>query len=213
MNRTQLEHIIRAASAIANDDEIVVIGSQAIHAHAIELPLSAYLSKEADVYPLNHPDRSALIEGSLGRGSPFNVTFGYYADGVAPETATLAPGWQARTIRLSNANTGGATGVCLGIADIVVSKFAAGRDKDLSYNQALLRHGCVTKKDLTQLTRKLSLGQAEKVEILQRIETAFAYAQGPAHEDKYLNADAEYTIQARPEREAVVLDKIKKGEA
>jgi hypothetical protein len=32
MNRTQLEHIIRAASEISGDSEIVVIGSQAIHA-------------------------------------------------------------------------------------------------------------------------------------------------------------------------------------
>lgn len=30
MNRAQLEHIIRASAAIAGDDEIVVIGSQAI---------------------------------------------------------------------------------------------------------------------------------------------------------------------------------------
>jgi hypothetical protein len=30
MNRSQLEHIIRAAGTIANDDEIIVIGSQAI---------------------------------------------------------------------------------------------------------------------------------------------------------------------------------------
>jgi hypothetical protein len=32
MNRTQLENIIRAASRISDDGEIVVIGSQAIHA-------------------------------------------------------------------------------------------------------------------------------------------------------------------------------------
>jgi hypothetical protein len=32
MNRTQLEHIIRAASRISDDSEIVVIGSQSIHA-------------------------------------------------------------------------------------------------------------------------------------------------------------------------------------
>jgi len=32
MNRIQLEHIIRAASQISGDSEIVIVGSQAIHA-------------------------------------------------------------------------------------------------------------------------------------------------------------------------------------
>ncbi len=30
MNRRQLEHLIRAAGAIAEDDELVIIGSQSI---------------------------------------------------------------------------------------------------------------------------------------------------------------------------------------
>jgi len=30
MNRDQLEHVIRAAATIADDDEIVVVGSQAV---------------------------------------------------------------------------------------------------------------------------------------------------------------------------------------
>jgi hypothetical protein len=60
MNRTQLEHIIRAASAITGDNEVVVIGSQAIHAHASNPPAEAFMSMEADVYPRNHPDRADL---------------------------------------------------------------------------------------------------------------------------------------------------------
>ena len=51
MNRTQLEHIIRAAARIPNDAEIVVIGSQAVHAQEMRLPPIAYISEEADVYP------------------------------------------------------------------------------------------------------------------------------------------------------------------
>ena len=44
MNRTQLEHIIRAASQISGDAEIVVIGSHAIHAQSMKLPLIAFQS-------------------------------------------------------------------------------------------------------------------------------------------------------------------------
>src|SRR4051812_46641953 len=47
MNRTQLEHIIRA-SQISADNEIVVIGSQSIHALDMTLPKVAYLSQEAN---------------------------------------------------------------------------------------------------------------------------------------------------------------------
>ena len=45
----QLEHIIRAASRISDDCEIVVIGSQCVHAQEIEnFLLIAYTSEEAD---------------------------------------------------------------------------------------------------------------------------------------------------------------------
>lgn len=49
MSRTQLEHIIRAASQISDDIEIVVIGSQAIHAQEMKLPPIAFQSAKADV--------------------------------------------------------------------------------------------------------------------------------------------------------------------
>jgi hypothetical protein len=62
MNRTQLEHIIRAASQISGDTEIVVIGSQAIHAQDMKLPPIVFQSQEADIYPRNHPERADDIE-------------------------------------------------------------------------------------------------------------------------------------------------------
>ena len=61
MNRTQLEHIIRAAGQISADTEIVVIGSQSIHALDTTLPDIAYLSQEADFSAANprRPSRRA----------------------------------------------------------------------------------------------------------------------------------------------------------
>ena len=113
MNRTQLEHIIRAASQIADDTEIVVIGSQAIHAQERVLPPIAFQSAEADVYPRNHPERADEIDIAIGELSPFHGTHGYYAHGVSPRTAVLPPGWEERLIRVSGPNTGGAVGLCL----------------------------------------------------------------------------------------------------
>ncbi len=89
MNRSQLEHIIRAASAISGDDEIVVICSQSIHAQIRNPPPIAFVSEEARVYPRNFPERADAIDGAIGELSRFHETFGYYAHGVTPATADL----------------------------------------------------------------------------------------------------------------------------
>ena len=87
MQREQLEHVIRAAASIVDDDEIMVVGSQAVLGAHPAAPAALLRSVEADVFPRNHPDRAILIDGAIGEGSPFHETFGYYAHGVGPETA------------------------------------------------------------------------------------------------------------------------------
>ena len=86
MKRLELEHLIRACTQIADDDELIVIGSQAILGQYPDAPSSLLASVEADVYPKNHPERADLIDGSIGEGSPFHDTFGYYAQGVGETT-------------------------------------------------------------------------------------------------------------------------------
>ena len=49
MTREQLEHLIRAAAAITDDDAIVVIGTQAILGQFPEAPASMRASMEADL--------------------------------------------------------------------------------------------------------------------------------------------------------------------
>jgi hypothetical protein len=75
MRRRDLEHLIRAAADIADDDEIIVIGSQAILGQYPDAPADLCVSSEADVYPKNKPDRTDLIDGSIGEGSPFHATY------------------------------------------------------------------------------------------------------------------------------------------
>jgi len=58
MKRQELEHIIRAAAAITNEYQIVVIGSQSILGSTPNAPPPLLLSMETDVYPLNRPDRA-----------------------------------------------------------------------------------------------------------------------------------------------------------
>ncbi len=133
MNRIQLEHVIRAAASIANDREIVVVGSQAILGRYPDAPPSLCISDDVDLYPRNHPDRSEVVDGAIGELSAFHETFGYYAHGVGPGTAILPAGWEERLIRVEGPGTAGAVGLCLDPHDLAVSKLLAGRDKDLEY--------------------------------------------------------------------------------
>src|SRR5215218_5739174 len=133
MTREQLEHLIRAASVIADDDTIVVIGSQAILGQFPDAPESMRVSVEADLFPLNHPERADVIEGSIGEPSPVHETCRYDAQGVAEETAVLPEGWRERLVVIRNENTRGAKGLCLEIHDLLVAKAIAGREKDLAF--------------------------------------------------------------------------------
>lgn len=140
MHRQQLEHIIRAAAGITGADEFVIIGSQAVLGQFPHAPDELLVSIEADVFSLRDPADSDLIDGSIGEGSPFHQTFGYYAHGVGADTAVLPDGWRERLVRVRNQNTGGGTGLCLEVNDLAVSKLVAGREKDVAYVQGLLRH-------------------------------------------------------------------------
>ena len=144
MTRTQLEHVIRAAGAIAETDGLIVIGSQAILASCPEAPPELVASREVDLYPADNPAKADLIDGSIGEGSLFDEEFSYYAHGVGPETAKLPSGWRARAVALRTPHTRGVTAFCLHPADLAVSKLLAGRDKDMAYVAGLLRHGLVT---------------------------------------------------------------------
>ncbi|MGI8593956.1 MAG: DUF6036 family nucleotidyltransferase [Solirubrobacteraceae bacterium] len=143
MRREHLEHLIRASADLADDDDIVVVGSQAILGRYPDAPSAMLTSVDGDLYPRNHPERAIAIEGAIGEGSPFHETFGYYAHGVGPETSKAPGGWEDRLITVSNENTRGARGWCLEPHDLVLSKCVAGREKDWSFLDEALRHRLV----------------------------------------------------------------------
>lgn len=140
MQRPQLEHIIRAAAGITGAAEIVVIGSQAVLGQFPDAPAELLVSIEADVFTFRSSADADLIDGSIGEGSPFHQTFGYYAHGVAEETAVLPVGWKTRLLTVQNMNTGNGCGLCLEVHDLAVAKLVAGREKDVDFIAVLLRH-------------------------------------------------------------------------
>ncbi|MGI8622337.1 MAG: DUF6036 family nucleotidyltransferase [Solirubrobacteraceae bacterium] len=152
MRRHELEHVIRAAADVAEDSAIVVIGSQAILGEFPNAPAALLFSQEADVYPRNRPENAIKIDGALGDGSRFHETFGYYAHGVGPETAKAPTGWEARLVAVHVAPLPGAgvqaTGWCLDAHDVVLSKCAAGRERDWEFAEEAIRHGLVQSQEL-----------------------------------------------------------------
>ena len=140
MKRGEFEHAIRAAGAVLGVDELLVIGSQALHGSFDgDLPPEAERSVEVDVAIRGDNGRMAdLLDGSIGEASMFHETFGYYAQGVVEATAVLPEGWDTRLVRFETPATNGVVALCLEPHDLWISKAIAGRPKDREFCRALL---------------------------------------------------------------------------
>ncbi len=170
MKRPQLEHILRAAAAITGTDRFVIIGSQSILGQFPDPPAEFLVSIEADLFSLRTPHDADLIDGSIGEASPFHQTFGYYAHGVGEETATLPAGWKDRLIPFHTPSTGGATGLCLEVHDLAVSKLVAGREKDLQFIGDLLHYRLADPSALRERLAETALAPALRTLCNARLE-------------------------------------------
>ena len=174
MKRSELEHLIRAAGRIAGERELVVIGSQAILGQFPDAPPALLRSMECDLYPRKRPELADKVDGAIGEASKFHEQFGYYAQGVAPDTATLPGGWQRRLVRVENVNTRGYAGLCLEVHDLAISKYVAGREKDREFTRELARHGMTEKKTLLTRVAATKLNAALTRALRGRIERDFS---------------------------------------
>jgi hypothetical protein len=151
VKRHEFEHVIKAAADIA-EDEIVVIGSQAILAQFPEAPNALLVSMELDVYPRKHVDRADEIDGAIGEGSRFHETYSYYAHGVGPETPTAPAGWEGRLIPIElpahNRRRGNVRAWCMEAHDLVLAKLAAGRPHDIEFATVAVSEGLVDPEQL-----------------------------------------------------------------
>ena len=173
MRRCDLEHIIRAAGVIASDTEIVIIGSQSLLAQFPDAPVELRRSAEADVFPLNHVAATDRIDGSIGEGSSFHELFGYYAQGVAENSATLPEGWRDRLIPIRNLNTNGVTGLCLDVHDLAISKYVAWRPKDMEFTRLLAKFNMTQKSRLLELVQCTPVPASFAKLLAQRITQTF----------------------------------------
>lgn len=157
MRRDQLEHAIRTACQITHQNEVIVIGSQAILGTypEYELPTIATRSLEVDILPITDDNNitielADLIVGVAGELSPFEQLHGFSIDGVDLTTAALPDGWRDRLVKVQNANTAAPSGQpqyigwCLDKEDLCVAKLCAFRPKDRDFVDALIREDLVS---------------------------------------------------------------------
>lgn len=169
MRRAQLEHVLRAASRVTEDPDVLVIGSQSVLGSVADdiLPPEASASIEVDVTFLDDPDdaKSDAVDGAIGELSQFHETFGHYAQGVSVSTAVLPAGWRSRIVQLRTPGTEPGRGLCLDRHDCVLSKLAAGRPKDYAFAGALRSAGLL---DVAVLRERLPTLPAD-VRVVGRI--------------------------------------------
>jgi hypothetical protein len=174
VKRSDLEHLLRAASTISGERDVLVIGSQSLLGSLPEhqLPSEATGSIEADMAFFEDPDETKAdqVDGAIGELSPFHERYGYYAQGVSVTTAILPSGWRERLIALDTADTAPGRGLCLEPHDCVVAKLLAGRDKDLAFADALIHAGIV---DPALLLARLDLLEPDRAHpvAVQRVRT------------------------------------------
>lgn len=153
MKKSEVEHVLRAASKICDDDEFIIIGSQSLHGRYPDVADTILMSYEVDLFAKNKTEMTEELN-SIGNYSPFHDLNGYYADPVSERTAVLPRKWKERLVHLKLDDPDlKVKAYCLDPHDLVVAKLAAGREKDAVFIGELLMKGLV---DLTTIGERLA---------------------------------------------------------
>jgi hypothetical protein len=172
MKKHQVDHVLRAAGRITGETQFVIIGSQALHGKYPDLPDMICTSAEVDLIARKIPSRTEWLN-AIGADSPFHEEFGYYADPVDETTAVLPKGWRGRLVNLPEGDTEGIRALCLEPHDLAIAKYAARREKDLTFTRELARMQLVEKDKLLALVDLTAVPDEVKRRIRADIERDF----------------------------------------
>lgn len=166
MRRHELEHAIRAATSIIRQDQVIIIGSQAILGSYTEdqLPRTATMSPEVDIAPMSDADAEALADQlsfDVGEDSDFHREFGFYIEGVGKRTAILPPDWMYRLVGVRCEGTNFATGLCLEPHDLCAAKLMAHRPKDFQFVDGLIDAGLIDPAVLSERVASIDIDSVE----------------------------------------------------
>lgn len=138
MTLAALQHIIRAAQALAEDRHILILGSASLLASypelgAPEAPLASTLDADLCPEPFDELTGTMLNE-ALGENGAYYQRHGYHADILRDSIYTTLPaGWHDRLVPVPGAPTAHA----LDPHDLAAVKLFVARPKDLQLLQTL----------------------------------------------------------------------------
>jgi hypothetical protein len=144
MDLKDLELLLKEASRRTRHTEFVIVGSLSILGvlGSRPVPRRMLLSIDVDCWTPRDPERIFELNESLGAGSEFERTHGYYLDPVPPQLPTLPANWEYRLVRLRFA--GGISASFLDPNDAAVSKYARGEPRDREWIRAGLKAGLLS---------------------------------------------------------------------
>lgn len=133
MNLQALQHLAKAAQALADDCQIIVLGSASLLAWFPDLGLSDGLlasTYDADLCPQPFDEETGeILEEALGESRAFHRRHGYHVDilrGAIFET--LPAGWQDRLMPVA----GCAKVLAIDPHDLAAAKLMVARPKDIA---------------------------------------------------------------------------------
>lgn len=144
MTLAALQHILRAASALAGDRNFLVLGSASLLASFPELgcegsPLAA--TYDADLCPEPFDELTGImLDEALGENRAYFRRHGYHADILKDSILdTLPDGWRERLIAIPDC----ANAFALEPSDLAAVKLLVGRPKDLTLVRLLHDTGLI----------------------------------------------------------------------
>ena len=160
MNLVALQHLLRAAKAMADDCEILVLGSASLLASFPNLgdasgPLAS--TYDADLCPAPFDETTAvMLSQALGESQAFHLRNGYHADILRPTIfETLPSGWRDRVVQVPDC----AFASALEPNDLAVVKMLVAREKDISLVRMLNGLGLVDGKVVSDRLRQMDLDE------------------------------------------------------
>lgn len=144
----QINHVLRAVARITDHRMFVIIGAAAVIARLHgNISASMAMTAEVDIYAFDAPNAeylSDMIDANIGQESNFHGTYGYYADGVSPETAKMPTDWLTRAVKYLPSDAPGVTAILPDVNDIALAKLVAWREKDVEWLTAGVETGILS---------------------------------------------------------------------
>lgn len=160
MLRSDLIKLINDFREASGDDPPIIVGSQSFHAFSDTIPEIARKSVEYDfMLSSSNFSKRPQIDLSLGILSPYREENGFFADALGRASVTLPDGRRERLAPYHD-DSGNIIALCADRHDVAVSKFIAGREKDLEFLTSALASDLI---DLVSLLERLKLA-FDKVE-------------------------------------------------